>query len=151
MNKRVNKKWIHGFGMVGVILAVMYFSGAGVTWAQIDEVQQGGQELFRQHCAVCHGTNAKGMGPLTSDLIGIPANLTELAKRNGGTFPFWRTYRIIDGREQVAQHGVREMPVWGNWFQIPEDEGHGATDWRDQVRGRIWQLLVYLKSIQEPS
>ena len=127
----------HVFIGGGIFLSILGWAGMGVTWAQIDEVQQGGQELFRQHCVACHGTNGKGTGPLTSDLIGVPANLTELAMRNKGTFPFWRTYRIIDGREYVAQHGVREMPVWVNWFQIPEDEGHGATDWRDQVRGRI--------------
>ena len=121
-----------------------------ITWAQVEEVRQGGRELFVQHCAACHGTNAQGTGPMTSHLLGTPANLTKLSKRNGGEFPFWRVYRVIDGREHILKHGPREMPAWGNWFQIPEDEGQGATDWRDQVRGRIWQLLVYLKSIQEP-
>lgn len=119
------------------------------TWAQIVEVQEAGQELFVQHCAACHGTNAKGTGPLTSQVKGIPPNLTELAKLNNGKFPFWRVYRIIDGREQILKHGPREMPAWGNWFQIPEDEGHGLMDWRDQVRGRLWQLLMYLESIQQ--
>lgn len=118
-------------------------------WAQLGEVQKGGRELFVQHCAACHGTNAQGTGPLTSHLLGNPANLTVLSKKNKGTFPFWRVYRMIDGRESIAQHGSREMPAWGNWFQIPEDEGRGPTDWRDQVRGRLWQLLVYLESIQE--
>ncbi len=117
-------------------------------WAQ-EEVRKGGRELFVQHCAACHGTNAQGTGPMTSHLLGNPANLTVLSKKNKGVFPFWRVYRMIDGREAIAQHGPREMPAWGNWFQIPEDEGHGPTDWRDQVRGRLWQLLVYLESIQE--
>ena len=120
-----------------------------LSMAQISEVQEGGRELFLEHCAACHGSNAEGTGPLTSQIKGIPPNLKELAKRNGGAFPFWRVYRIIDGREYIVNHGPREMPAWGNWFQIPTDEGHGATDWRDQVRGRIWQLLVYLGSIQK--
>lgn len=120
------------------------------SWAQVEEIRQAGRELFVQHCAACHGTNAQGTGPMTSHLLGHPANLTQLSNRNGGTFPFWHVYRVIDGREHILKHGPREMPAWGNWFQIPEDEGQSATDWRDQVRGRIWQLIVYLKSIQEP-
>lgn len=137
----------------GWLLSVLILTGSGgaLLWAQVEEVQKSGQQLFRQYCAVCHGTNGEGMGPLSPYLLGNPANLRELAKRNGGEFPFWRVYRIIDGRELVDPHHVREMPVWGNWFQVPEDEGRSSTDGRDQVRGRIWQLLVYLESIQQPS
>jgi mono/diheme cytochrome c family protein len=143
-NKTVTLLW--GMGLVATLGSG---SGPTETFAQVREVQKGGRELFVQHCAACHGTNAQGTGPLTSHLLGRPANLTQLSKRNGGEFPFWRVYRMIDGREAIAQHGPREMPAWGNWFQIPADEGHGPTDWRDQVRGRLWQLLEYLKSIQE--
>jgi len=138
-----------GFWAFGVVV-ILGGSVPSEAWAQIEEVRKGGRELFVQHCAACHGTNAEGTGPLTSNLLGHPADLTQLSKRNGGEFPFWRVYRMIDGREAIAEHGPREMPAWGNWFQIPEDEGHGPTDWRDQVRGRLWQLLVYLESIQKP-
>lgn len=142
--KGITLSWV-----VGCLMVIGVGSAPGDTWAQVDEVRKGGRELFVQHCAACHGTNAQGTGPMTSHLLGTPANLTQLSKRNKGIFPFWRVYRMIDGREAIAQHGPREMPAWGNWFQIPEDEGHGPTDWRDQVRGRLWQLLVYLESIQE--
>ena len=135
---------------IGGCVAFSFALASHPVWAQVNEIREGGREHFRQYCAACHGTNAEGMGPLTSSIPGNPANLTGLTKRNGGVFPFWRVYRMIDGREMVAQHGPRSMPVWGNWFQIPEDEGESATDWRDQVRGRIWQLLVYLESVQKP-
>jgi mono/diheme cytochrome c family protein len=135
--------------IVGGVMSLGSVGFPGKTWAQVDEVRNGGRELFVQHCAACHGTNAQGTGPMTSHLLGEPANLTQLSISNNGVFPFWRVYRMVDGREAIFQHGPREMPAWGNWFQIPEDEGHGPTDWRDQVRGRLWQLLVYLESIQD--
>lgn len=54
------------------------------------------------------------------------------------------------GRHKVLGHGTRDMPVFGIWFRIPDDEVSIETEWADQVRGRIWQLLSYLESIQEP-
>ena len=144
-------RWKHQniFGLLGMLVLMLWVGSIPSLWGQVAEVQKGGREIFLQLCAACHGTNAKGEGPLTSQTRGIPPNLTQLSTRNKGVFPFWHVYRVIDGRDDVAQHGPREMPAWGNWFQIPEDEGHGPTDWRDQVRGRLWQLLVYLESIQE--
>ena len=42
-----------------------------------------------------------------------PANLTQINKRNNGTFPFWTVYRVIDGREDMKGHGDRDMPFGG--------------------------------------
>jgi hypothetical protein len=90
-----------------------------------------------------------GDGSLSGSLNPKPADLTTLSARNGGSFPFWRAYRTIDGRNQVPAHGTRDMPVFGIWFRIPDDDVSIETEWGDQVRGRIWQLLSYLESIQE--
>ncbi len=117
---------------------------------QQQEVIKGGRYLFQKFCTPCHGSQAIGNGPKAKNLVPKPANLTTLQTRNGGTFPFWRAYRMIDGREQIDSHGTRDMPVFGLWFQIPDDEVSIETQWADQVRGRIWQLLSYLESIQVP-
>jgi hypothetical protein len=77
-----------------------------------------------------------------------PSDLTQLKKRSGGEFPFWRTYWIIDGREEVKGHGAGAMPVWGYRFRAEEAPG-SPEQWIDLARGRIWQLVVYLQSIQE--
>jgi mono/diheme cytochrome c family protein len=52
-----------------------------------------GVDLFKLHCAVCHGVDAKGDGPLAPHLKAMPANLTVLAKNNGGQFPAARVRR----------------------------------------------------------
>ena len=64
-----------------------------------------GGELFRTYCASCHGTAARGDGPLASAMSRKPADLTEIAKRNGGLFPSELVFRTIDGKRPVRGHG----------------------------------------------
>jgi hypothetical protein len=68
-----------------------------------------------------------------------------LSKKNNGTFPFWRVYGVIDGREEVKGHGTREMPIWGQEFRMQAGSSAMA---QSQVRGRILELVYYLESIQ---
>src|SRR6266853_745741 len=56
-----------------------------------------GPDLFRAHCAACHGSDAKGNGPLASALKAKPTDLTVLAKKNGGQFPSARARKTITG------------------------------------------------------
>ena len=130
-------------------IIISMHSFALMAFSQKHEVIEGGRYLFIKYCVHCHGARAKGDGPRADALKVRPADLTRLSQRHGGHFPFWKTYRVIDGREEVNTHGSRDMPVWGLWFQIPDDEVSTETQWADQVRGRIWQLLAYLESIQE--
>jgi mono/diheme cytochrome c family protein len=106
----------------------------------IDSLQ--GPDLYKAYCAVCHGSDAKGNGPLAKWLRTAPADLTRLASRNGGAFPLARVRRVISGAESVsAGHGTREMPVWGPIFsQIDRDQDLG--------RVRIDNLAQYLESLQ---
>ena len=46
-----------------------------------------GEQMFNEYCASCHGRDAKGYGPVAPALKGHPADLTELARRNGGKYP----------------------------------------------------------------
>ncbi|MEL6324972.1 MAG: hypothetical protein AAFQ84_12160 [Pseudomonadota bacterium] len=69
---------------------------------------------FMFSCASCHGTDAKGAGYLARYFRDVnPGDLTQLAAKNGGVFPIERVFAVIDGRNQVATHGPRQMPVWG--------------------------------------
>ena len=102
-----------------------------------------GSQLFRTHCASCHGTDARGAGPMAAVLREIPPDLTRFAARNGGVFPSERVYAIIDGRG-VASHGDREMPIWGDAFRSVRDGFSPAT-----VKARIDAIVGYLAGIQE--
>ena len=47
-----------------------------------------GPELYMAYCASCHGKDAKGDGPMAKLLKTPPPDLTAIAVRNGGMFPF---------------------------------------------------------------
>ena len=101
-----------------------------------------GAELFKAYCAVCHGIDAKGNGPMARSLRTAPADLTGIAARNRGAFPAARVRQVISGEEALgAGHGTREMPIWGPVFsQIGRDQDLG--------RVRIDNLARYLESLQ---
>jgi mono/diheme cytochrome c family protein len=117
--------------------------GAGM--AQQEEVAKAGQPSYEQYCAVCHGLDGKGNGEMAKVLTVKPADLTQLSKKNNGTFPFWRVFRVIDGREEIKGHGPRDMPIWGQEFLVQAGSSPVA---QSQVRGRIMELIYYLESIQ---
>jgi mono/diheme cytochrome c family protein len=96
---------------------------------------------YQGACAVCHGRQAKGDGPLKDELKTPVPDLTTLARNNNGIFPFERVVQIVDGRELVRAHGSREMPVWGNSFRL-RDAGPTAAS-------RIRALTEYLDRLQE--
>jgi nucleotide-binding universal stress UspA family protein/mono/diheme cytochrome c family protein len=109
---------------------------------QIKQTIAGG-ELFRTYCAACHGTAARGDGPVASAMSRKPADLTEIAKRNGGMFPAELVFRTIDGKNPVRGHGGPDMPVWGDAFARSRDGGDPA-----KVKTMIQSLVDYLESIQ---
>ena len=101
-----------------------------------------GSGLFSTYCAVCHGANAKGTGPLADSLKRKPADLTMIAKNNGGTLDKDMVRRIIDGKNPVKGHGGGDMPVWGDAFERSADAGPAA------VQERLDALVEYIASIQ---
>jgi mono/diheme cytochrome c family protein len=111
--------------------------------AQTYEQSTPGAEVFRTYCATCHGTSARGDGPLASSMRRKPANLAEIAKRNGGLFPSDLVFRTIDGRQPVRGHGGPDMPVWGDAFSKSREAGDDA-----RVKAVIESLVGYLESIQ---
>jgi mono/diheme cytochrome c family protein len=101
-----------------------------------------GPDLFRHHCAPCHGEDGKGGGPMAAALKAKVPDLTMLAKRNKGKFPTERVRKVIVGEEALASHGSREMPVWGPIFhQVEWDQDLGNV--------RVENLVKHLESIQQ--
>jgi mono/diheme cytochrome c family protein len=106
----------------------------------IDSVD--GPALYKSYCAVCHGTDARGGGPMAMSFKLPPPDLTRIATRNGGVYPQARVERIISGEEFLpGGHGTRTMPVWGPIFsQIAWDQDLG--------RIRLHNLAIYLGRLQ---
>jgi len=101
-----------------------------------------GPDLFRAHCAPCHGSDAKGHGPVAPALREPVPDLTTIEQRNRGLYPDQRIGKIISGDELMIAHGSREMPVWGPIFhQIENDRDYGDV--------RLRNINQYLKSLQQ--
>jgi mono/diheme cytochrome c family protein len=104
-----------------------------------------GAKSYRTYCANCHGPAGAGDGYLADTLAVPPADLTLLAKRNGGVFPAERVAAAIDGRDALREHGRREMPAWGDLLLWPEGD---SVALREQVRQRIRELVAHLRTLQ---
>lgn len=110
-----------------------------------------GRSLFAQNCAVCHGAEGAGDGPVADLFAQRPRNLKLLAEENGKAFPFSEVYQAINGRRDIAGHGTSEMPVWGALFEadaLPKTV-HPGIDAEEIVQTRILALVYFLQSIQE--
>ncbi len=101
-----------------------------------------GGEVFRTYCATCHGPSGRGDGPLSS-MRRKPADLTEIAKRNGGEYPSEIVFRTIDGKTPVRGHGGPDMPEWGDAFARSHDGGDATT-----VKERIDSLVDFIRTLQ---
>jgi mono/diheme cytochrome c family protein len=98
--------------------------------------------MFREYCAACHGAEGRGNGPAAAALKTAPADLTRISARNGGKFPTVKVERYIQGLDQLAAHGDRDMPVWGQVFR---PMGGGDTT----VLMRVRTLSDYLQKMQQ--
>jgi mono/diheme cytochrome c family protein len=104
-----------------------------------------GADLYARYCTSCHGRDGRGDGPLAASLKRPPADLTTIAKRAGGRFDESAVLAMIDGRRLVAEHGPREMPVWGARFE-EEHSGEALHAYVGLLQSRA--LVDYLRSIQ---
>ena len=131
-----------------VVLAGLTLGGPASAQDPEDFIDSVGAREFERSCATCHGESAKGDGPMAALLTVKPADLTQLAKQNGGEFPLVDIVRIIDGRNGLRGHGSA-MPVWGDRFAMDAEQQFGVYDQDAIVRGRILELAFYLQLIQE--
>jgi len=81
------------------------------------EAKAGGV-IYLRYCAACHGRTMLGDGPVASGLLNVATDLTTLAAKNGGKFPYDQVAAIIDGSKTSRIHGTPDMPVWGEVFAV---------------------------------
>ncbi len=136
--------------LCAIAIALIFAVGAGNVWNSQAQAAQNphlirslqGPDLFRAHCAPCHGTSGTGDGPVAPALIGSLPDLTTITQRNAGRFPTERVERMIAGEEEITAHGSRDMPVWGPIFhQVEEDRDYGAV--------RLHNLTEYIRTMQK--
>jgi len=102
-----------------------------------------GRRLYIHYCGSCHGADGRGMGPAAGALKSPPPDLTTLAQRHGGKFPYEYVETVLRFGTTFTAHGSPEMPVWGPIFGAEENYNEVA------VRERIKQLCDYLASLQQ--
>jgi hypothetical protein len=117
--------------------------GAGTALAQ-DAAR--GAVLFERHCAVCHGLELAGDGPMAEVLVVPPPDLTRIAERYDG-FPRVGMVWKIDGRDPLVSHGG-DMLVFGRVF------GEMSTIMRDASQTiltapEVVDLVAFLERMQE--
>jgi mono/diheme cytochrome c family protein len=105
-----------------------------------DYIPSGGQ-IYKQYCAACHGADAKGRGPARRAL-NLPApDLTILAKRHSGKFPYEYVTAVLRFAPGLPSHGSGAMPMWGPLFEYYYNQ--------NSAQRRIQNLCDYLASLQE--
>ena len=102
-----------------------------------------GKQTYTHYCAACHGADARGNGPAAVLLNTPPPDLTTLAKRHGGKFPYEYVSDVLRFGTRIVAHGSSDMPIWGPIFGSMESYDEVA------VRKRIKELSDYLASLQE--
>lgn len=136
---------IRPFVLVTALLSIACVAGAGLS---VDQLQlpptymPSGDQTYKQYCAACHGADAKGHGPLAPLLKTPPPDLTTLAKRHLGKFPYDYVASILEFGPGVSAHGSSDMPTWGPIFRYFDKQNERI------VRQRIKNLCDYLASLQ---
>jgi mono/diheme cytochrome c family protein len=148
-----------------VALGLLLLSVASAAAVADEKVSESAKTDFASYCASCHGVDGKGNGPLAPTLKIAPSDLTVIAKKNNGHFPYTMIRKTIESTELglARAHGPREMPVWGPVFsQEPEGpvpgpvSGGGGLYGVSAVqcihlaaRARILNIVDYIESIQQ--
>lgn len=145
----IGVRMLHGALVVGVLNTAAVGADAPAPKAGTVSAEPIATQ-YRLYCSGCHGETGEGNGNLAYASDKKPADLTTLSARNNGVFPHEFVLRVIDGRDDVKEHGPRDMPVWGEWFKFEAGEGLGGAEGNETiVRQRIEAMTEYLATLQK--
>jgi mono/diheme cytochrome c family protein len=103
-----------------------------------------GRADYQALCAGCHGDSGRGDGPVGRDLNPPPADLTQLAARNGGTFPTLAVMAQIDG----YTHATQAMPEFGALLEGETVLYETSPGVMTPTPARLLDLANYVASLQ---
>jgi mono/diheme cytochrome c family protein len=126
----------------GALLATIVVAPISMAAAQT------GKQDYETYCADCHGADGKGNGPANQSfaMSTKPPDITLLAARHGGKFPFDEVVDIVDGRKAIPSHERLEMPFFAVKLQNPGEGFNPASD--AAVKKRIDAIVTYVGSLQ---
>ena len=109
---------------------------------------EAGRSAFAAYCVDCHGSAARGDGPMAVFVTGGVPNLRELSLRNGGAFPKTRVIKVITRISDLHEDLVA-MPDFGTLLQA--EPGLYVTEKGEMIQtdATILAIVDYLQSIQE--
>lgn len=113
--------------------------------------QADGAALYHDYCAGCHGASGRGDGPSAVGLARKPADLTQIAAKNGGVFPRVKVMSWIDGFTRAGKHGGEIMPVFDPLLTGPNvlvDTGGGVMT---PTPIQLVVLAEYVEGLQAPA
>ncbi len=126
-----------------LLIAAVWSAGGSVDETQLPPTYMpSGEQMYKQYCATCHGIDAKGDGPLAPLLKTPPPDLTTLARRHLGKFPYDYVANVLEFGPGVTAHGSSDMPTWGPIFRYFDKQNERI------VKQRIRNLCNYLASLQ---
>lgn len=138
------------------LISVLFLGAGSIAFAQ--QTSKTGQPKridlgkveYESNCATCHGLTGKGDGPSAGFVDPKIADLTTLAKTNGGILPVAAMYDVISGEREVRGHGSSDMPVWGREYRIKAAEYYIDVPYDPEayVRARILALIEYINRLQ---
>jgi mono/diheme cytochrome c family protein len=134
--------------VAAVALTLLLAASMATSHPAVDETQfpptymPSGEQMYKFYCAACHGADAKGNGPAANMLKTPPPDLTTLARRHAGKFPYDYVKNVLEFGSDVPAHGSSDMPTWGPIFRYNDKQNERV------VQERIKRLCDYLASLQ---
>ena len=131
--------------LLGVSAAMLGQSGAAAQQKAIKKMPtasmpESGAQLYKDHCAACHGAEGKGDGPVAGFLKTPPADLRVLAQRNNGKYPADYVSATLRSGTDSGAHGTSDMPIWGPVFR---------SRGKKLAELRIHNLTEFVESLQQ--
>lgn len=128
--------------LIGLIPAVLFPLGCAV------EAGPGGERLYQEKCAACHGVAGAGDGELAGDLPVPPADLRGMSEANGGVFPAEDVMAAIYGYRGKDHDGL--MPEFGPDLEGPTVLWTAPDGARISTPVALIELADHVETLQVP-